>query len=395
MVINPHDVDVLTNHVNALATPITHHGYDLPAEVRRREVAELGLGREDGVLERRVRPDPSHGGSTGYDVHDRLSQLAAASRGEPVRASRASLYRWMIRPIALLATGNSASTEFTGEHQLLLVFYLIGRPKASLDELRAFIANESEDHVVFQRPTISKVLKRLSLTRKRGSTIAKQAFTPLNMLKTRLFWTTSWPTGIFRVPRCLLLDSDECGINLCLATKKLGHAVKGARVVQKGNYSPETKITVILTIEPGDPNLPPEALGSVENPRRWVRVSNDVGTDAATYSEHIQRVLNDFGPNEPRRYFMHDNLASHNDCVQTVMDAGHRVVNRPPWRPIYGPTEYKFNDLECQIRQRADYIHTMADLIEAIYNIFTNMRGFDSTFAHIGYAADGNHSPNF
>jgi hypothetical protein len=345
MLINPHAVAELTNHVHALATPITHQGNVLPAEVRRQELATLGLEREDGVVERRVRPDPSRGGSTGYDVHDRLAQLNAFCQGQPVKASRASLYRWMIRPIPFVKTGNRPSSEFTGEHQLLLVFYLIGRPKASLDEIRAYIANESEDHIVFQRPVISKVLHRLSLTRKRGSTIAKQAFTAMNILKTRLFWTTAWPTGVFGVPRRSTIDSDECGINLSLANKKIGHAVKGARVVQKGNYSPETKITVILTIEPGNPDLPPGVLGSVENPRRWVRVSNDIGTDAATYSAHIQGVLDDFGPDEPRRYFMHDNLASHNDCVPLVMDAGHRVVNRPPWRPMYGPTEYMFNRL--------------------------------------------------
>jgi hypothetical protein len=324
-----------------------------------------------------------------------MAQLLAASQGQPTKASKASLYRWMIRPIPLIATGNRASSHFTGVHQLLLVFYLIGRPKASLDELRAFIANESDDHVVFDRPTISKVLKRLDLTRKRGSTVANQAFTPMNILKNRLFWTTGGATGVHGVPRRFLLDTDECGPNLTVACKKLGHAVKGARVVQRGNYDPQTKLTIIFVMEPGDPNLPPGELGSVENPRRWVRVSNDIGTDAATYAEHIRNVLDDFGPNEPRRYFMHDNLASHNDCVPLVMDRGHRVVNRPPWRPTYGPTEYKFNDLEGQIRQRADYIHTMADLVEAIYNIFTNLRGFDGTFAHIGYAEDGNHSPNF
>jgi hypothetical protein len=113
MLINPHAVAVLTNHAHAVVTPITHRGNFLPAEVRRQELAQLGLEREDGVVERRVRPDPSRGGSTGYDVHDRLTQLAAFSRGQPVKACRASLYRWMIRPIPLVATGNRASSEFT------------------------------------------------------------------------------------------------------------------------------------------------------------------------------------------------------------------------------------------------------------------------------------------
>jgi hypothetical protein len=48
--------------------------------------------------------------------------------------------------------GKPCISEFTGEHQLLLGFYLMGRPKASLDEIRAYMANESEDQIVF-RPT--------------------------------------------------------------------------------------------------------------------------------------------------------------------------------------------------------------------------------------------------
>jgi hypothetical protein len=50
MLINPHAVDVLTNHVQALAAPITRQGNILPAEIRRREYAQLGLEREDGVI---------------------------------------------------------------------------------------------------------------------------------------------------------------------------------------------------------------------------------------------------------------------------------------------------------------------------------------------------------
>jgi hypothetical protein len=37
----------------------------------------------------------------------------------------------------------------------------------------------------------------------------------------------------------------------------------------------------------------------------------------------------------------------------------------------------------------------MADLVIVIYNSFTNMRGFDAAFAHIGYHADVSPSPNF
>jgi hypothetical protein len=51
MLINPHDVAVLTDYVQGLAAPITRQVKFSPEEIRRREIANLGLDREDGVIE--------------------------------------------------------------------------------------------------------------------------------------------------------------------------------------------------------------------------------------------------------------------------------------------------------------------------------------------------------
>jgi hypothetical protein len=42
-------------------------------------------------------------------------------------------------------------------------------------------------------------------------------------------------------------------------------------------------MTVIFAIEPGDPDLPDHARGSVERPRRWIRCLRAVGTTTKSF----------------------------------------------------------------------------------------------------------------
>ena len=57
------------------------------------------------------------------------------------------------------------------------------------------------------------------------------------------------------------LDTDECGLELQSCNRGEGYAYSGVRVVKPGNYCRDTKISVILTIEPGDARLPPHVFG--------------------------------------------------------------------------------------------------------------------------------------
>ena len=105
------------------------------------------------------------------------------------------------------------------------------------------------------------------MIRKKSSTDAKQAYTPINLFKRHLFFNSGFPTGVQGLPRKLLIDIDECGLMLMIANRNFGHAMKHLRVRKKGNYCRDTKVTVILAIEPGDPELPDHVVGSVQNPR--------------------------------------------------------------------------------------------------------------------------------
>ena len=150
------------------------------------------------------------------------------------------------------------------------------------------------------------------MTRKRASTTAYQAFTPQNPRLHHRFWTYPSPAGINGTPRKVLLDADECAIELKDANLNYGHAVKGMRVRKVGNYGRgKCKISLIMAIEAGDPGLRAEEEGSTENPRIWYRLSTDAGTSTKNYVDFLSLDLMDhFKYDKMQHTLMHDNLSS-------------------------------------------------------------------------------------
>ena len=128
----------------------------------------------------------------------------------------------------------------------------------------------SDDIGIYRDTDVSKALKSLGYTCLRASTVAKQAFTEVNIQKHYVYWNYPSPAGIVGTPRALLKDVDEYGLVIEDANMAYGHAVKGLRVRKPGNYGHGlVKVTVILTIEAGDPTIPRGQYGSVDWPRRW------------------------------------------------------------------------------------------------------------------------------
>ena len=66
-------------------------------------------------------------------------------------------------------SARNAPEVLRGEHRLLLVLYRLIYPKASADEVRAFISREASDHAVFTRAQVGRAEKELGFTTKRAS----------------------------------------------------------------------------------------------------------------------------------------------------------------------------------------------------------------------------------
>ena len=90
-----------------------------------------------------------------------------------------------------------------------------------------------------------------------------------------------------------MIDVDECGIEIQRVNRKYGHSAVGIRIVRPGHYSKDTKLTLILAIEPGNPALPPHVHGSTVNPRRWYRILMKAGTSTFEFNNFLEMVCND------------------------------------------------------------------------------------------------------
>ena len=88
------------------------------------------------------------------------------------------------------------------------------------------------------------------------------------------------------------------------------------RVRKDGHYGHGLKLTVLFAIEPGDPTLPAEVRGSIDNPRRWIHCLWAVGRTAIIFRDFVNSICNNIeqhGHNgvDDHRIFMWDNLVAH------------------------------------------------------------------------------------
>ena len=117
----------------------------------------------------------------------------------------------------------------------------------------------------------------MQVTRKVASSEAYEAFKPQNIHRVKLFWSKRPPLGVVSVQRRWFIDADEFGVTLNRCNRTRGYAVSFHRVRKPGHYVRNTKLTVLLAVEPGDPQIPAHIDGSVERPRRWIRTIQNSG----------------------------------------------------------------------------------------------------------------------
>ena len=346
---------------------------------------------------------PSRGGSAGYPLWLRSEVLALVNQHgmqviNGLNISQSSVYRWMIRPEPYRMTGGRERTQLVGRDQLLLAIGLFIHPDSSADQLAAFIVNQGGD--LYDRQAISRRMKELDVSKKKCSQEAYQAFTEKNMRKARWFWSLPPPLGVVGLERRRLLDFDEMAVFMEQINPKYGHAHKSIRIRKPGHYSKSEKLTVIMAIEPGDPSLPPNQDGSVQNPRRWFDIREATGTNAVDFARFSDKVLTELetrpAPNDldDDRCLMYDNLSSHLTPIVAQTIEGRPTQNRfysvprPPYQPKYGPIEYIFGQIGAALEKRVQPHWKLPDLKTALQDICNSIGrngGFNNTFDHCGY----------
>ena len=182
---------------------------------------------------------------------DHVTHQLRASRSYP---SRRTIRRHLQRLQSLghlrrfRRTGNKRATVLRGYALYLLMLYRVVFPKAQLSQVNAFLFNALGRQRFFHPSQIFKAEDRLGLSRKRGSTTAKQAMLPRNILIRHNYWNMPYPFGIADIRRQDLIDLDESGIFLETADMKIGKAFFGRRVKEIGNYGHGKRINFLFAI---------------------------------------------------------------------------------------------------------------------------------------------------
>ena len=183
---------------------------DDPRRVQEMQRRRAGLYRRLGIS-RTPKPHPRIGGSRGYSVEMRQSEIWSQDHGIPTVASRRSIQRWNQRLHPYLMTGNGEREVIVGMEQYHLVLFLMAWPEARLDKIIAYVANTGTGRV-YTRAQVSRRLEELGMTKKVGSTEVRQASLPINLFKREQFWSMPVPFGVNGCDRRRLLDIDACGI---------------------------------------------------------------------------------------------------------------------------------------------------------------------------------------
>jgi len=344
------------------------------------------------------------GGTKGYPHWFRLRVLAhAATHGIEDAANSwgccvNSIKNWQDRPIPYRMTGGTEREALTGYDQLLLVICLYIYPNALADEICTFIVANGGD--VYSRQIVTSRCIELNITRKRVSKEAYDAFSPLALQKLRWFRTLPPPLGVSGIDIWKMIDFDETGFYLSDCGSRYGRSYSCLRVRVPAHYTrSQRKVNVLAGVEAGNPNLPANMDGSIQRPRRWVKVTFE-NCNQFNFGTFCNEVCSDIEQNpvpggyDNERVFMWDGLSTHNTpyVIQTIQGrASHNifhVVTRPPYRPNIAPIEYIFCELACELDKRIKRNWTVWDLRDNIIEIM-NTIGFDgkfnNTFNHCGY----------
>jgi hypothetical protein len=354
---------------------------------RRETRGNLGLSRELSVLREEADSEPWLGGSRGYPLWYRI-EVCRYARAHDVDAAVAmfrpckrTVRSWLKRIIPYSMTGGSERVCIVGRDQLLLCLFLFVHPDAEDDEVAIFIFNNGGR--LYSRQQICRRKKEMQYTRKRCSVEAYQALLPQNLLRVELFFERPPPLGIRTLELRKFIDFDETGISLEKCNRKNGSSYMALRVRKSGHYTRGQKVTVIYGFEPGDPALPANQDGSLENPRRWFKLLDNAGTDQETFADFVDEVLQSLEvsnlENDQHRVLLWDNLSAHMTAL--VYNTVHgrptpnvfTIIPRPPYQPKYGPTEYHFAELCARLRQRVQPDWTRDILKLEILNILSEL----------------------
>eukprot|EP00536_Pseudo-nitzschia_multiseries_P013304 jgi/Psemu1/34767/gm1.34767_g len=182
-------------------------------------------------------------------------------------------------------TGNKDRDLVVDPALVSLVVCIIIYPQVQLDESARYLYNNGAG--LYSNQLTSQRLKELQITNKKPSIEAFKAYSPANMRRELLFWNIQLPIGVVGIPRKYFTDVDEFAMEAKWLNRPNSWAICFRQVRTVGNYEKGQKLTVMIAVEPGDPELPVDVTGSITWPWQWVDVRRVAGTTGDSFASFI------------------------------------------------------------------------------------------------------------
>ena len=100
---------------------------------------------------------------------------------------------------------------------------------------------------------------------------------------------------------------------------------------------------------------------------RWHEIWSGKGTTVELFVAFMMRILDDLDKRHPGRSFCFtmDNLSVHRNAgvVNEVINCGHRLVYRAPYRCVDGAIEYVFNTVHTVLLSYYNRISNMDEFV--------------------------------
>lgn len=281
------------------------------------------------------------------------------------------------------ATGNRFSQrEVQGEALVQLALFRLIRPKAYLDEVRAYLHNRNTAVAPYSRSQIIRAEKRLGLWLKVASSTSDEAYRPANLHKRHNYWSRQYPQGINGENTRDMIDVDEACFKVTDKDRKRGKVRGWRRCDARGKYKKGAGSTSLLMGISGDE----------VDPFEFHQQFSSGGTGLWRFYCFMRDFIDWLTTNRPGRSFCFtmDNLNVHKNpmILNMIENAGHRIVFRAPYWSCDGPIEYVFNTIHTMLQMDEDNgVETIDDLELEIDDIIFDLvdTSFRPYFVHVGF----------
>ena len=279
-------------------------------------------------------------------------------------------------------TGNRHSErEVQGVDLVNLAIFRLVRPKAYIDEVRAYLNNRNPNVRPYSRSQIVRAEQRLGLWMKVASSTSNEAYRPVNLARRANYWRESYPTGINDQNTANMIDVDEAGFTLESQDRKRGKVTKQRRADARGKYKKGGgRVNLLMGIS-----------GDERDPFEFHRMYSQGGTNQWRFFCFMEDFIEWLAANRPNESFCFtmDNLNIHKHpmILDLIEESGHRIVFRAPYWSCDGPIEYVFNTIHVKLQMDDDGASDLDELMQKLDDIIFVMvdASFYPYFYHVGF----------